>query len=242
MYKFKNSLFACAGVLVLIGVVSLVSPLTGHGQTETVSSVKPVLPVRDVDNPARQPFSHTFGFISSIGSATGTVSPESQGPFTVPAGKRLVIEDASAQVLLPVGQRAQVVLTVRDPAPVATSRITRPLTLTFQLTTLDIPARDVFVAGEPVRMYLEPGERLAAFFVRSGTNDSGVAQVYVQGYFVDLPCKTGSRNHGQCVSACQACPAGSVCVNGECLPACGPNGECPAGFTCDPTTGACIAL
>jgi hypothetical protein len=31
MYKFKKSLFASGGVLVLIGVVSLVIPLTGHG-------------------------------------------------------------------------------------------------------------------------------------------------------------------------------------------------------------------
>jgi hypothetical protein len=166
-------------------------PVTGSlGVSGAVTIANPAslpLPVRNVDVAARQPFSRTLALNAQIGSLVGA-STGQHLPYTVPPGKRLIIEDVGAQVLVPVGQKAQVVLEVQNPAPAGTFRTVRPLTIAFQLTSaLGIPAQDVFVAGEPVRMAVNAGEILRAFFQRSAPTGSGVVEVYVHGYLVDVP-------------------------------------------------------
>src|SRR5437870_8952863 len=56
-----------------------------------VNTTASPMPVRDVDNPARQPFqAEVVGGFADGASTTGDVTIT-----TVPAGKRLIIEDAS---------------------------------------------------------------------------------------------------------------------------------------------------
>ena len=115
MFKLKQSLIAFAGLSLLAGIFAAVTPLTGQSQTDTVGPARPVLvvnsqsepvpvtgtvsvsnlggaplPVRDVDNPARQPFQANI-----IDIPIGLPNPVF---FTVPAGKRLVIEYVSADI------------------------------------------------------------------------------------------------------------------------------------------------
>lgn len=106
MFKFKQSLVAFVGMALLIGAVSLVTPRTTQSQgTSPTREVKVInspsepvpvtgtvnvgnlggdpLPMKDVDNPARQPFQRAIHEFT---------------PFIVPTGKRLVIEYVSADV------------------------------------------------------------------------------------------------------------------------------------------------
>jgi hypothetical protein len=55
MNRIKNSLVALFGLLALIGLVAILNPGTTRGQGQGGGNQQP-LPVRDVDNPARQPF------------------------------------------------------------------------------------------------------------------------------------------------------------------------------------------
>src|SRR5947207_4073698 len=101
MFKLKQSLIAFAGLLLLISLIAAVSPSSTRGQgnsgnapppfnVNVVNTPLPVtgtisvgnlgdapLPVRDVDNPARQPVQFEFNGLND---------------YQVPAGKRLVIE------------------------------------------------------------------------------------------------------------------------------------------------------
>ena len=64
------------------------------------TSAQPVL-VRDVDNPARQPFQATVFISISDGVPAGSAL------LDVPSGRQLVIEYVSASVQLPTGQKVQ---------------------------------------------------------------------------------------------------------------------------------------
>ena len=114
MFSFKKSVTALVGLLVLVVTLVALVPLVSRGQgnsgnapppfnVNVVNTPLPVtgtinvgnlgdspLPVRDVDNPARQP----------IQANIIEVPPQIPNPilFTVPAGKRLVIEYVSADI------------------------------------------------------------------------------------------------------------------------------------------------
>ena len=82
MNRFKYSLLAAAGILVLAFVLTAIGP-------KRVMAALGYTPVRDVDQPARQP----FGINRSVTVAGGTFAAGTS--FAVPAGKRLVIEQVA---------------------------------------------------------------------------------------------------------------------------------------------------
>lgn len=181
MSRLKNSLIAFAGLLALIGAVSLLTPQTGHGQTEVVGPTKPVLvvnspsepvpvtgtvsvsnlggsplPVRDVDN-GQQPFHRTVPVFYPSGSGGVTTV------FTVPAGKRLIIETVSARAEL---------------APIDTPNIVEVLTTLGSNNTafheilvskqgLNLNGLSVFVGTHDMRAYADPGTDVQFQFQRS---------------------------------------------------------------------------
>ena len=125
MDKLKNLLIAIAGLVVMVGAIIAVTPATSQGQggtsgkdvnvvntptvlaqqsgpwtvgisgTPTVrvgnTAQAPVLG-RDVDEPARQPFQRSGEITFAAGEVIAAVE------FTVPDGKRLVIEYVSANI------------------------------------------------------------------------------------------------------------------------------------------------
>ena len=82
--------------LVVLAFVSLV--IAPGAPPALAAGPAPGLNVRDVANPALQPFQRFFLIIIKDNFAGGS------SEFTVPAGKRLVIEYASYNVLLPSSQ------------------------------------------------------------------------------------------------------------------------------------------
>ncbi len=127
------------------------------------------VPVRDVDNPARQPFqAQAVGGFADGASSTGDITIA-----TVPAGKRLVIEHVSALgTMLPtqkvINGGSDVIWT--DPFGIIDG------------------SRDYFVVSEALRVYANPGP-IRCFAERdstAGANPNSVTFT-ISGYLVDCP-------------------------------------------------------
>lgn len=134
MYKFKNSFIALIGLLILIAGIAVINPRSGLGQkreaevqrialapnpspptlnvnlvntplpvmgTINVGATPNVMLVSDVDNPARQPVQVEVN--CQIQSPQNSCEEDI---YTVPAGKRLVIEYASMRAEINAGQWA----------------------------------------------------------------------------------------------------------------------------------------
>ena len=122
MYSFKKSLLALIAVLLFVGAVAAMMPSVIRGQGNSPNAPPPFdvkvinsasepvpvtgtvavsnlgsspLPVRDVDNPAREPFQARLCMVSGAATCTGTLAfPTS---VSVPVGKRLVIEQIAGE-------------------------------------------------------------------------------------------------------------------------------------------------
>jgi hypothetical protein len=119
MYKFKQSLAACAGVLALVGLVSLLTPLTIHSQTGSVGPTKPVLvvnspsepvpvtgtvnvgnlggsplPVRDMDGPNAGNIV-TLVYESDVFIRVSSSGVKDANQYTIPSGKALIITNVN---------------------------------------------------------------------------------------------------------------------------------------------------
>ena len=141
------------------------------------TTASPVL-VRDVDNPARQPFhAHVTGGFADGASTTGPITIT-----TVPAGKLLVIEHVSAfGRMLPFEKMVR--FTIRY------GIFSHSVVCTPQGSSAD-GSRDYFVASQLVRMdFSHPGEAVSVLGERDsnlGENPSSVTFT-ISGYFVDCP-------------------------------------------------------
>ena len=205
MYILVSTVATLAGALTLAGLIVVMNPHAIYCQASPKSVIVDNLPsapvpvagsvsvtnsgnlplsVRDVDKNSRQSFSHliSLGFLPGTLDASPNPVPVF-GSYTVPAGKRLVIEDASAVVHVPVGQKAHIYMRLIAPNGDPFLVRYRQLRLTFQMS--DSPT-DIFVAGEPVRIYLEAGARVEALGRRTGVGGSGFVELVIYGHLVDI--------------------------------------------------------
>src|SRR5262245_38348797 len=207
MSKFRNTLIALAGLLMLLGSFALVKPQGPDpvGQTRPVKIVnlptEPVpvtgtttiggninlapgttvgisgtpsvivansasnpLLVRDLDNPARQPF-------QTILSSFGDV-------ITVPADKTLVVEFVSGRIEFPTNADPNLFFIVERPGGVNAIRHEALLTKIHSFSTVD-----VFNFSQPLRMYAGPGHVLRVIALLS----TGTPFINITGHFVDTP-------------------------------------------------------
>jgi len=149
--------------------------IDGSANTVKVDTTNPI-PVRDVDNPARQPF-RTSVFVSL---ADGSTLAGTNPGLTPPAGKVLVIEQISINGNAPSGQKFACVLDVTD--NFAQVLLDQAIPLTLQGTFGPV---DTFQGNLPTRMYLQPSDNIAFnVFRTSGTGTAGV-RVSFSGHFVD---------------------------------------------------------
>lgn len=144
--------------------------LTGSGTPASPLGVASPLLIRDLDNPARQP----FRALTTVNNAILA---------TVPAGKRLVIEFASGFVQINsfanVSGLPAIILNIKHAGTLVFLHEIPP-----QLT-YSIVNGTVYVMSQPVRMYVDAGDELQVTF----PSGSGLlaARVSVTGYFVDVP-------------------------------------------------------
>jgi hypothetical protein len=199
MLKLKQSLIAFAGMSLIITLIAVVTPQAIRSQNkETVGPTKPVLvvnspsepvpvtgavsvsnlgdsplPVRDVDSPGRQPVT-AEGSCSGSG-CTGTV-------YTVPAGKRLIVEYASITANIPAGKVARWRLFTNN-AGQQGAELDFPLTqppVIFGILSQS-------TAGQQVRLYAEAGSEVR---MNGTTSDNAMPSNYIfsiSGYLVDVP-------------------------------------------------------
>lgn len=206
MNHIKNALIVFVGMSLITLAVTVLVPSLTRGQKSTSDAATPTanvkvvnttaepvpiagtvnlsnpganpLPVRDVNNPAYQPFQTeaVFFFTQGHDVVSGTL------PVTVPAGKRLVVEHASAHVQLPVGQRMNIWVSAGPNADEFT-RIW--LVVTWQMTN-ELGNEDTLVASQPLRLYAQNGDRVQVAGFRSSSIGGGQVIFDIAGHFVDL--------------------------------------------------------
>ena len=115
-----------------------------------------------------------FDFNEGNGSATGDL-------FTVPAGKRFVIEHVSGQCRVPTGQHLlDISLTPQTLGGPSVWLI--PVHVgTFG------PDLEDFLVSQAVRTYSRPGDRINIFAFRSNGTGNGLCSFTVSGFLVNLP-------------------------------------------------------
>ena len=191
MNHIKNSLIAFGALTLFIGsfVLSVPRPTQGQGG-DPVGPPKPVnvvntptvqisnpdvapVPVRDVDNPARQPVhTNVFCIANSTLGCDETI-------YTVPAGKRLVIEYASMLAEIPVGQVASWTISTFVGGRLERHRFPQtPPSVAFH----NVNATE---SGQQVRIYADPGTNVNAGGIPN--SGSGPFTFIISGHLVDVP-------------------------------------------------------
>lgn len=143
-----------------------------------VAQTRPAL-VRDVDNGALQPFRQPI-FVSL--STTETFKSVN-GPV-VPAGKRLVIENVSIWVLTSGTDAVTGVwLTVPSASPPTFALMDPASTERKNVGGTSF----VTAYNRVVKLYFDPGETVQAQVYFLGTSGPKNANLYLNGYYVNLP-------------------------------------------------------
>lgn len=197
MFSFKKSVAALGGMLALIVTLVALVPLVSRGQgnsgnapppfdVNVVNTPLPVtgtvsvsnlgdapLPVQDVDSPGRQP-------VTAEGSCSGSGCTATV--YTVPAGKRLIVEYASLTANIPLGKVARWRL-ITNNAGQQGAELNFPLTQPPVIFGI-IPQS---TAGQQVRLYAEAGSEVE---MNGTTSDNATPSNYIfsiSGYLVDVP-------------------------------------------------------
>jgi hypothetical protein len=161
-----------APVPVLLQGTSEPVPVHIEGTTQIDASTP--LNVHDLDNPALHPVQFRSQIIIDDTEGVG-----GETLFTVPQGKRLVIEHVSAGAELPPNQRGVLRLQTQE-----SSRGTDHFIPFTQVNLIDIVH---MMAAQPTRIYVNPGAVLAVFFQRDGNADGrATCTVTVTGHLVAL--------------------------------------------------------
>jgi hypothetical protein len=133
--------------------------------------------VEDINNPAFQPFSFRATRDINLGNVAASAA------FTVPNGKRLVIEFVSFGYILPPGQTPRfTAITIHNPVTNIISEF-----LFFMNRQSSTLTEDVFVGTSPTRLYASAGETVTLVFERAVSTASGQGRVSISGYYVNVP-------------------------------------------------------
>jgi hypothetical protein len=135
-------------------------------------------PVRNVDQEARKPFRKTWNLTIQNNDSAGDI-------LTVPLGYRLVVENVSADVQVPIGEKVRLSFTSSVTSNGANVTSTTYIPAFFQGTFHGV---DHFVVNQPMRVYVDPSGFTLSISVAKTTNqDTGFADIQISGYLVSLP-------------------------------------------------------
>jgi hypothetical protein len=200
MFSFKKSLTALVGLLAFVSIVIALVPFVSRGQGNSQNGPPPFdvkvinspsqpvpvtgtvsvsnlgsapLPVQDVDSPGRQP-------VTADGSCSGSGCTATV--YTVPAGKRLIVEYASITANIPAGKVARWRLFTNTGGQQGNE-------LNFPLTQPPVIFGIISqsTAGQQVRLYAEAGSEVR---MNGTTSDNALPSNYIfsiSGYIVDVP-------------------------------------------------------
>ena len=152
--------------------------IDSSANTVKVDSTNP-LSVRDVDNPARQPYANLRTIILDAGQAGSTIFFSD-----VPAGKRLVIEEISVRGYAPTGQVWQfATFSVEHNG----NEIDFDVQVNPRGTNPYDAGQDQFSGSQQVRLYSDPGSQPSFIAQRNASTGSARLTMSISGYFVDVP-------------------------------------------------------
>lgn len=159
---------------IVLGVAVLVvgAVFTAVTSGPLIAQIRATL-VSDINNPARQPVQLNFAETIPAGSTQasfGTVI------YTVPAGKRLVLEYFYGHAVAPAGQGVNVALLFPD----------YYYPLQERSGIFADPGRSLFQSNEPVRIYYDPGATVRILTYRNQTAGSASTNTRLNGHLVDL--------------------------------------------------------
>lgn len=175
MSKIKISLVASSLFLALI------APIASYGQTAKPAADVNVIntpSVRDTDNPAHQPVQ------AIVACLADNVLGCSEIIYTVPEGKRLVIEFVSMEASLTADQKAQ----LKMETTAGGANVTHNFPLTQPAVVFQGEAV-VSTLAQQVRLYADAGTNVE---MKARRNNIGPAfkaffRVSISGYLVDVP-------------------------------------------------------
>lgn len=152
--------------------------LTGTPTVQVGNAANAPVLVRDVDNPARHPYTSQVFLSWTPGNNVASADFSA-----VPAGKRLVLEYVAAEGSIPQGQ--QFFMLIQSPA---VNGFVYPLVVTKQASFAFGPT-DIYTTSQPVRIYIEPGTTFRALANRNDTTGGAGTDIIVSvtGYLVDVP-------------------------------------------------------
>lgn len=146
----------------------------GPQDVNVINPTSSPIPVRDVDNPARQPFqSHIQCSLDGTNSCEGTL--------TAPSGKELVIEYISMDLFADSGVMAY---PPRLTVPQAGSQEPYFFPLPQQI---DDGSEVVFVGVHQTRLYVVPSGEIQLHCAVSHSVSLGACDVTISGYLADVP-------------------------------------------------------
>jgi hypothetical protein len=151
--------------------------IDGSANTVKIDTTNP-LPVRDVDNPARQPFRRSISITLPEGLTFTATNPV----INPPAGKRLVIDAISVSGNIPSGQKYTCSLDLRNEFGDVVFDLNVPLTLQATFGPFD-----TYQGNTTSRVYLDPSDNVAFDVFRTSAASVATIRVSFSGYFVDVP-------------------------------------------------------
>ena len=160
-------------VLAVALAASLVAPV-GQAQKSALT--------RDVDNGAFQPVK-LIAPISLNGATEATRAADltSGNLFSVPTGKRFVVEYVAARAVLPAGSRAI------DFGLIDGDSSAHEVAVPFVAGGSTLNGDPSFTGSQLARMYYDAGQSVTAYCFRSDTVGSPYCIVTIVGYLVTLP-------------------------------------------------------
>jgi hypothetical protein len=160
--------------LVLAAAVLATGTILGGILAEPVWAQVRAALIKDVDNPARQPFAATTGLSNiTVGFALETI-------LTVPAGKRAVVEHVSCLNFLPTGDnfvRFELIYT-------SGGALTRHELVNTPHGPSFVGGIDLWAVSQPIRAYADPSTTLEVSLLRRLSGNAGY-ECYVSGHYVD---------------------------------------------------------
>ncbi len=159
------------GLFVCIGLLAL--SMTQNVQTASAETTEPLL-VKDIDSAARQPFQVAVNWANDPTQMGGG------GSFTVPAGKRLVMEQISCAVGLVQGDAMNLSISTFAGGSYAVHR--------FIVNQSPIGGGDYskyWFVDRLVRIYADPGT-VVNVSVGNNLGGAGAGWSTVSGYLVDI--------------------------------------------------------
>lgn len=186
MKRIKQALVTGGCLLTLLCIVTVTTPRVSYGSggaapgpekpVVVVNTAAEPVPARDVDNPAREPFQRFL-----VGQVDdGEINAGDSVSFSVPAGKRLVIEYVSLLGVVPAGQKLRVKIDAFAGGP-GSHQLTLSNEGSFQA------GRDDYKASHLTRIYADPGTDVFLRVARNSTSGVAGINASVSGYLVDVP-------------------------------------------------------